>query len=121
MFSKYLDDKLYGHLTFGLNFYPYDKKTLILLHINNFQVDKNVLPLNTTESSAALQKYSKTVNVWQGSQGSQHGYEMLIEWLIGYKLCIFTHVPYVFKECYDQILQKQSFIHFLFIHPSTHI
>lgn len=63
MFPKYLDDKLYGHLTSRLHFYTYDRKSLILLYINNFQVDNNVLLLNITESSSEQQKYSVTVHV----------------------------------------------------------
>lgn len=121
MFPKYLDDKLYGHLTSRLHFYTYDRKSLILLHTNNFQVDNSVLPLNITESSSAWQKYSVTVNVWQGSQGGgQGGNGMFIERVNAYKLCIFTLIQYVLQECYDQVLQKKSFTHFSFIHPFMH-
>lgn len=122
MFPKYLDDKLYGRLASRLHFCTYDGKSLVLLHINNFQVDSNVLPLNVTESLSARPKYSMTVNVWEGGQaGGQGGNGMFVEWLNAYKLCIFTLIQYVFKECYDQELQKKSFTHFPFIHPFMHI
>lgn len=45
---------------------------------------------------------------------------MLTEWLNAFKFCIFTLIQCVFEECYDQVRQKLSFIHFSF-YSSIHV